>query len=139
MPNQSASAFELEWICLQNQYDSYEKCSLIIKLVSVIVCTALLFHEALDFIVVLLCSVLWLIDSVWKTFQSRISARLLEIENAIVNDTANGAFQFNSQWSKNRPSSTKLLREYLANGLSPTVLGPHVLIIAISVLVTIIL
>lgn len=139
MSYEAASAFEREWICLQNQYDSYEKFSLIIKLASVFVCSALLFHQALDFIVALLCMVLWLLDSVWKTFQSRIGARLLEVEHAITNDAQKGAFQYNSQWFQNRPSATKLLGEYLANGMSPTVLGPHALIIAIAILTAVIL
>lgn len=139
MPDQSATACEREWICLQNQYDSYEKFSLVIKLVSVGVCTVLLFHQALDFIVAPLCSILWLIDSIWKTFQSRISDRLLQIERIIAGDSEIGAFQFNSEWVKNRQSSAKLLSEYLINGLSPTVLAPHVLIISIAFLTAVIL
>ncbi len=132
MPVTSASTHENEWITLQNQFDSYEKFSLIIKLSSVLVCTALLFHETLDLIVIGLCGILWLLDGIWKTFQNRISERLLVVEQAIVQKDASNAYQYNSHWLQNRPSSIGLVKEYVASALSPTVAAPHGLLVLLA-------
>lgn len=125
---------EHEWILLQNQYDSYEKHSLIIKLVSVLVCSLLLVHTDLDFITVGLCALLWLIDGIWKTFQNRIFQRLLVVEAGLCNEQLieTKAMQLNTLWQAQRGSPAGLLMEYAKNALVPTVLVPHALITALA-------
>ncbi|GAA0854729.1 hypothetical protein [Aliiglaciecola litoralis] len=125
MQNSPTAAFESEWITLQNQYDSYEKYALVIKLLSVALCASLLFHHKLDYLFVVLLALCWLIESIWKTFQSRISVRLIKIEHAIAQQQSAGAMQFHCDWLATRPSGVKLVLEYLKNSLTPTVLVPH--------------
>ncbi|MBU2878315.1 MULTISPECIES: hypothetical protein [Aliiglaciecola] len=130
------SSLQQEWTTLQYQYDSYEKFSLLIKVFSVILCSFLVFHVQLDFIVPSLCIVFWMLDGIWKTFQGRISQRLLAVEKALLNPMQDTGMQYNSQWEFNRPSSMKLIVSYATNALTPTVLVPHLLIILIALMGT---
>ena len=75
-----------EWSLLQNQFDSYEKFSLLIKLFSVGVFIIASLSEQLNFIILILLFILWLQDAIWKTFQSRIENRLLQIEGYLSTD-----------------------------------------------------
>ena len=128
-----------EWSLLQNQFDSYEKHSLLIKLSSVGVLAAAYFTNHLSVFVLLLLLILWLQDAIWKTFQARIDARLLQLEDYLSNENAlenrDGiAFQFNSLYAQNRPGSVGLLKEYLRQSLRPTVAFPHIVLVAILAL-----
>lgn len=115
-----------EWCCLQNQQDSYEKYSLVIKLTNVLVVSLCLFHTQFDLLIPLLSAVLWVQDGIWKTYQSRIGERLLVVEKAISDQQTSQAMQFNRQWVDNRPSSAGLIKEYILNALRPTVVFPHI-------------
>ena len=75
--------YRTEWSLLQNQFDSYEKHSLYIKLLSILVLTTSIILIGTHVFVILILLVLWLQDGIWKTFQSRIEERLLLIEGAI--------------------------------------------------------
>ena len=128
-----------EWSLLQNQYDSYEKHSLLIKLSSIGVLSAAYFTNHLSAFVLLLLLILWLQDAIWKTFQARIDTRLLQLEDYLSNELAlenrDGiAFQFNSLYAQNRPSNVGLLKEYLRQSLRPTVAFPHIVLITIIAL-----
>lgn len=125
-----------EWSLLQKQFDSYEKYSLLIKLSSIGVLATAYFTNHLSVFVLLLLLILWLQDAIWKTFQARIDARLLQLEDYLSNEHSlenrDGlAFQFNSLYAQNRPGSVGLLKEYLSQSLRPTVAFPHILLIAI--------
>lgn len=125
-----------EWSLLQNQFDSYEKHSLLIKLSSIGVLSAAYFTNHLSVFVLLLLLILWLQDAIWKTYQARIDARLLQLEEYLSNDHAlenreGIAFQFNSQYAKNRPSNVGLLKEYLGQSLRPTVAFPHIVLVTL--------
>lgn len=125
-----------EWSLLQSQFDSYEKHSLLIKLSSIGVLAAAYFTNHLSVFVLLLLLILWLQDSIWKTFQARIDTRLLQLEGYFSNEHSlenrDGiAFQFNSQYAQNRPGSVGLLKEYFGQSLRPTVAFPHIVLIAI--------
>lgn len=120
---------ETEWSLLQNQFDSYEKYSLLIKLANTgVLCTAYFVNRMSVFILFLLL-ILWMQDAIWKTFQSRIETRLLQLENCIFDESDEKAFQFNSQYLKNRPGSAGLIKEYLKQALRPTVAFPHVALV----------
>ncbi len=130
------SQLSSEWSLLQNQFDSYEKHSLLIKLSSIGVLSAAYFTNHLSVFVLLLLFILWLQDAIWKTFQARIDARLLLLEDYLSNEHAlenrDGiAFQFNSLYAQNRPGSVGLLKEYLSQSLRPTVAFPHIVLVAI--------
>lgn len=125
-----------EWYLLQNQFDSYEKFSLLIKLSSIGILAAAYFTNHLSVFVLLLLFILWLQDAIWKTFQARIDVRLLQLENYLSNEHSlenreGIAFQFNSLYAQNRPGSVGLLKEYLGQSLRPTVAFPHSVLIAI--------
>jgi len=120
--------FKTEWCLLQNQFDSYEKHSLYIKLISVLV---LLVAEVLDVIsifIVLILGVLWLQDAIWKTFQSRIETRLLQVEKCISDESEACAFQFNNEYQRGSLSGLSLINEYARQSIRPTVAFPHIVL-----------
>ena len=132
----TSSHLASEWSLLQNQFDSYEKHSLFIKLSSIGILAAAYFTNHLSVFVLLLLLILWLQDAIWKTFQARIDARLLQLEDYLSNEHAlenhDGiAFQFNSLYAQNRPGNVGLLKEYLGQSLRPTVAFPHIVLVAI--------
>jgi len=125
-----------EWSLLQNQFDSYEKHSLLIKLSSIGVLATAYFTDHLSVFILCLLLILWLQDAIWKTFQSRIDVRLLQVEAYLTHEdnleNTNGkAFQFNSLYLKNRPNIIGLIKEYLGQALRPTIAFPHLLLIVL--------
>lgn len=123
--------FKTEWCLLQNQFDSYEKHSLYIKLLSVIVLLAAEISDVTSIFMVLVLVVLWLQDAIWKTFQSRIESRLLQIEKTISEKSEGSAFQFNSEYHRVSLSGISLINEYARQSIRPTVAFPHVVLILI--------
>ncbi|NQY65799.1 MAG: hypothetical protein HRT38_19300 [Alteromonadaceae bacterium] len=124
-----ASGLENEWSILQNQFDDYEKYSLIIKLANIGLLSAAYFTNNMNVFVLLLLLILWIQDAIWKTFQSRIEPRLLAIENFIMTGANEKAYQFNSEYQKNRPGGKGLIIEYLCQAIRPTIAFPHVLLV----------
>lgn len=123
--------FKAEWCLLQSQFDSYEKHSLYIKLLSVIVLLAAEISDVKSILIVLILVVLWLQDVIWKTFQSRIEPRLLQIEKTISEKSEESAFQFNSEYQKGRLRGISLINEYVRQSIRPTVAFPHIVLILI--------
>jgi len=132
-----------EWSLLQNQFDSYEKYSLIIKLSNVLIFSAaFLFGQITVFFLALLLTI-WLQDAIWKTFQARIDSRLQQLEKLLrdedkkkgeyrnENPCENSAFQFNTEYLKSRPSGLGLTAEYFRQALRPTIAFPHGVLIFI--------
>jgi hypothetical protein len=127
-------AIEKEWCLLQAQFDSYEKYSLLIKLTNTgLLCTAY-FVDRMSIFVLFLLLILWMQDAIWKTFQSRIETRLLQLETCIFEESDEKAFQFNSQYLKNRPGSAGLISEYVKQALRPTVAFPHVALVLMQLM-----
>lgn len=131
-----------EWMLLQNQYDSYEKYSLMIKLVAMVIFYFAHISEKIGWIVLFLLAIFWLQDAIWKTFQSRIELRLLAVEEALSDRQANSqkesehhivAYQFNSEFLSKRPSQVGLIKEYFLQALRPTVAFPYCVLIALLV------
>ena len=127
------TALGTEWTLLQNQFDSYEKHSLYIKLLSVI---TLVFTQAVNFssdgFIVIILFVFWLQDAIWKTFQSRIEPRLFQLEQAIRQNKEAPAFQFNSEYQKVSVRGAALLVEYCRQAIRPTIAFPHIVLIAVA-------
>lgn len=130
----NTSNLENEWSILQNQFDDYEKYSLIIKLVNIGLLSAAYFSNNISFFVVFLLLILWIQDAIWKTFQSRIETRLLQIENFIRNGTNEEAHQFNSQYQKNSLRGIALISEYCRQAIRPTIAFPHLLLLLMAML-----
>lgn len=134
-------ALATEWCLLQNQYDSYEKHSLYIKMFSIVVMLVAVTLQASSFFIVLLLLVVWLQDGIWKTFQARIEPRLLQLEQCLMlpselelNQLPNKAacaFQFNSEYQKVKLSGLLLIKEYIAQSIRPTVAFPHLVLILV--------
>jgi hypothetical protein len=129
-----------EWVTLQTQFDSYEKCSLAIKLFSILICCILVFALNAGIWSLWVVAILWLQDGIWKTFQNRISLRLEVVERAIQDNsnttlipTSHLGMQFNLAWSQNRPGAIVLVGEYVKQSLKPTVAYPHVVLIALMI------
>ena len=139
---------ETEWLLLQNQFDAYEKYSLVIKLVSVIVLCAFYWLNSVTAFAVMILLILWLQDAIWKTFQSRITPRLLMLEQAMrVEHTQEKAAednptvlpcQFNSQYALSRPSQRGLIKEYGLQALRPTVAFPHGVLVVLAIMMFIV-
>jgi len=94
---------------------------------------------SISFVVsVSLILIIWLQDGIWKTFQARSEARLLELERAYAEVKSSGekectliGFQLNNEFLLNRPSVAKLLRQYLIQSVRPTVAYPHVILVLV--------
>ena len=125
--------YESEWTLLQNQYDSYEKHSLYIKLVSILVLVLSEITDTNSALIFGILLVLWLQDSIWKTFQSRIEPRLFQIEKNIRERVEDNEFQFNSEYQAIERSGLGKIGEYLKQAMRPTVAFPHVVLIFLFV------
>ena len=131
----TASDLKEEWCLQQTQFDSYEKHSLAIKLMSVAV-TVIggVSNGKGTTVCIAVLLVLWLQDAIWKTFQSRIEQRLLKVEQALADNAAVTAFQFNRDFADQRRGLSGLLQEYIGQAARPTVAYPHAVLVLITVL-----
>lgn len=125
--------FPQEWLAIHGDIERYERCSLGIKLCSVLVSLFAFsgFADGGDMSAVI--AVLWLQDGIWKTFQQRLEARIIAVEKMLVEQkpkagtSHNGAaFQLYSQWQDSRPGMAELIMTYLRNAFRPTVIYPYV-------------
>lgn len=129
------SALVEEWTVLQTQSDAYEKHALYIKLVSIGIFSAALITNHTGFGMVFLLAVLWLLEAIWKTFQSRIIDRILTVEGGLktTSEPTDAELvypcQLNAEWLAHRHGFTGLIGEYLSQSIRPTVAFPHLLLI----------
>lgn len=126
--------YEKEWHLLQAQNESYEKYSLIIKLLSISMLLLVLLSNTNSILITLVFLTLWLQDGIWKTFQSRIEPRLLRLEEIIAGNEDALAYQFNSEYQKHRRRGFGLVAEYISQALRPTVAFPHVVTVIVYLL-----
>jgi len=122
----------LEWQTLQNQFDSYEKYSLLIKLVAIFTTAFALGFEFNLIVPVLMVWVFWLQDGIWKTFQGRFETRLLIVEAALAANHNETGCQFNQQYQQTANSGLGLIKEYLKQCLRPTVMYPYVVLLGLT-------
>ena len=122
-----------EWRLLQAQTGHYEKYSLLIKLLAVVL-TALALRTAPSSAWTLpIIAVLWLQDGIWKTFQSRLDSRILQLEVAINggDETATAACQLHTEFQRQRPKAMGLIASYLSEAGRPTVAYPYIALLAL--------
>lgn len=125
-----AGALQQEWLLLQSQHESYELWALGIKLFAV----CLLGWAAMPGMqLAALLLLLWVMEAVLKTFQSRLGERLLRVE-ALLRDPDAGAglvMQLHSDWQAARPGLAGLLGAYARAACRPTVALPYPLLIGL--------
>ena len=125
--------YEAEWCLLQNQFESYEKHSLYIKLSSILMLFLSEIFSVSMTSTFLILLVLWLQDAIWKTFQSRIEPRLLKIEKNIREKTEGSEFQFNREYQLVKTSGLSKILEYSKQAIRPTLAFPHIVLMIILV------
>jgi hypothetical protein len=128
----SKQSLSKQWHTLHISHEQYEHLSLIIKLVAIII-TAIFIGFGLSLLTTLLiAAVFWLQEGIWKTFQARACNAIIELEEEINNGTTVSSYQLYSHWQTNRPSSSKLVAEYITNALKPTVMFPYAPLMVIA-------
>ena len=120
-----------EWLLLQRQHEAYEFAALAVKGVAVLVMLGLLAFDA-TFVIPLL-AVLWLQEAIIKTFQSRLGARLLRVEQSLREGTGE-AMQLHTEWQASRPSGPALVGEYLRHACRPTVAFLYLALLALALI-----
>jgi hypothetical protein len=136
MPMSDASALGQEWATLQNNFEQYERGGLLIKLLAIVLCTvgfAFALHEV---VIGALLLVLWLQEGIYRTYQARLGARILRIEQGIYSGES-AAFQLHSEWLASRPGMFGLLVEYGASAVRPTVAFPYAVLLLMIVLLVV--
>jgi len=123
-----------EWAVIHRDIEKYERFSLVVKLISVLVCVIAISFINNVWIAITFILILWLQDGVWKTFQKRLEARILFLEQAKREnpDNIELAFQFYSQWEEKRQGVVGLIKEYVSNSLKPTVAYPYVILVFLT-------
>lgn len=131
MQNNQTNPVVIEWVTLQNQYDAFEKLSLLIKLFAILLTAVLVTDIQLPELVLALNAILWVQDAIWKTVQSRFGNRLLTIENELA-QAGQGTIAFNTAWESQPRGLLILLSEYVRHLVKPTVAFPHALLFCIT-------
>lgn len=127
------AALQQEWRTLQDNHERYEGASLCIKLVAVVLVGAGVAVGLEWWFLGLLVLVLWLQEGVFKTCQSRLGERLLQIEGLMQQDAPppGSAFLLHTGWLARRGGTADLLAEYAASAVRPTVAFPYAVLLLI--------
>ncbi|GAA5165628.1 hypothetical protein [Viridibacterium curvum] len=113
-----------EWLALQSQFAAHEVHALQLRMLAVAlfaVISGLGWHLRVLGLALLM---LWLLEAMLRTTQSRLGQRLLLLE-------ASGApgLQLHSWWAAQRGGAVALLSAYVCAALRPTVALPYVLLL----------
>jgi len=131
----SSNLLGLEWQTLQNNHEQHEKNALLIKLSCLALCCAgLAFGLPLLWIgfTVLLC---WGLEGIFKTYQARLSERLLRIEALLDQPQPSASpMQLHAEWAASRPGGVALIASYAFNACRPTVAFPYLPILLMLVI-----
>ncbi|WP_310388852.1 hypothetical protein [Roseateles sp.] len=128
----AAGLLQAEWLALQAHHEQYERAALGVKLLAVALC-GLAFANRWLWVLML---VLWLQEAIFKTFQARLGARLLQVESLLREAHARPAqaMQLHSEWLAARPRGAAILGEYARSALRPTVAFPYPLLVLLALL-----
>lgn len=135
------SPLQEEWTLLQQQHEHYERGALLIKLAGVTLFAFGLAWRLGPHWLGLVALLLWGQEAMLKTYQARIGARLLRIEQGLLSAAAPdrqdlAAFQLHSEWAASRPGGLALLAGYARSACKPTVAFPHALLLLASIALT---
>jgi hypothetical protein len=125
-----------EWQTLQNNHEQHERNALLIKLVCFALCIGGLATHVSASWLVLVVALLWVQDGIVKTYQSRLSDRLLKVEAMLLAPDAPtyAVMQLHTEWLANRPAAFSLIAGYAVSACRPTVAFPYVpLLIAVAI------
>lgn len=128
------NALEREWEIIHRDHERYEQFALVIKLITLLVVLACWVFAVDAVLTIIFIAVLWLQEGIWKTYQARLGARLLWIEQSLrAPSSKDGApYQLYSTWSAQPKNLLTTLTEYFANAIRPTVAYPYVVLIALA-------
>ncbi len=120
-----------EWTTLQNNYERYESGALLVKLAAVGLFFAGIALALEPWFICLVLLVLWLQEGIFKTYQSRLGERLLQVERSLVAqpEGSRQAFQLHTSWLAQRTGTAGLLAEYAASACRPTVAFPYAVLV----------
>ena len=80
----------------------------------------------------------WIIEAMWKLFQSRYAARIKEIEETFRNEASDVIFplQIYTSWAKEKGDGNlkKKTHDYFKQFISPAVLMPHLILVLAGVI-----
>ena len=124
-----------EWTTLQNNHEPHERSALLIKLVAVALFAGAWLAGLDPLMVCALVLLLWFQESILKTWQSRLAARLLVLEAMIKRGPRSGdhPYQLHSQWLAQRPGLADRLIEYGHSAIRPTVAFPYGALLLLAV------
>jgi hypothetical protein len=135
----TTSHLSQEWQTLQANHEQHERNALLIKLVCVALCLAGLAAHVSAGWLALVVALLWAQEGIIKTYQSRLSDRLLIVEAMLLapaaptHTPAHAAMQLHTEWMVNRPGTLALVAGYAVSACRPTVAFPYVpLLIAVA-------
>ena len=133
------NALEREWEIIHRDHERYEQFALVIKLITLLVVLACWVFAVDAVLTIIFIAVLWLQEGIWKTYQARLGARLLWIEQSLrTPGSKDGApYQLYSTWSAQPKNLMAMLMEYLTNAIRPTVAYPYVVLVALAMGVTV--
>lgn len=128
------NALEREWELIHRDHERYEQFALVIKLVTVLIVLACWVFAVDAVLTIIFIAVLWLQEGIWKTYQARLGARLLWIEQRLrAAGSKDGApYQLYSTWSAQPKNLLTTLTEYFTNAIRPTVAYPYVVLLALA-------
>ena len=123
----TTSHLSQEWQSLQVNHEQHERNALLIKLVCVALCIGgLAAHVSADWLA-LVVALLWVQEGIVKTYQSRLTDRLLKVEAMLLAPAAPApaAMQLHTEWMASRPGALALIAGYAASACRPTVAFPY--------------
>ncbi len=134
--HENPDAAAREWAILQPLYEHYERPALIIKLLAVALFGVGVAIDMQAHWLILLCLVMWMQEGIFKTYQARLGARLLRLEQWLAGDPAAATlqvFHLHRDWAAQRGGSLGLMLEYLRSASRPTVAFPYALLVLAAV------
>jgi hypothetical protein len=126
-----------QWNTLHNSHEQYEHLSLIIKLVAIVVAAMLISFGVSLITSLLILSVFWLQEGIWKTFQARACNAIIKLEEEMTDGSKISSYLLYNDWQRNRPNSSQLINEYICNALKPTVIFPYAPLMVIACITSI--
>ena len=127
--NDIRSLLGAEWQTLQSQYEHHEKNALLIKLTCVVLCVAGIAADVPNAWLAFTVILLWVQEGIIKTYQARLSTRLLVVESLLraADTMAHTAppMQLHSDWASQRPNGAGLIVSYALSASRPTVAFPY--------------
>lgn len=121
---------EAEWLSLQRSFSQHDTQALWLKLITIVLGLYLLHTDSSLSLQLAAIAMFWLHEAMLRTVQHRTALRLLQLEQALAQNTDAG-MQWHSQWQKSRGSSRALASDYLRQALKPTIALTYVLLLAL--------